>query len=560
MAVRQASLRYDSIGAFLKAWAETLGQGAAFLPSGTVDGELAKEFKLDVIVSGFGVVGPFNAQIVHATPDGGTGVQLIETPAAVSARVEEIFAVVDQVKAWLMDSGQLVDPATLPPPAAAPAPAPQDPTRGAAVAQPTAAPAPGEPQVRVRGLPIPDVGARDPDESGDMADRSLRDGLLRLAVEKATGLLTIVETDGRRRFGFWHKGGPVGWRSEPMDQEEVLGVLLFRSGNLTKEQLAESITMMNETGVLQGEALIEMGALSYGQLVMVLQKQCEFVLQRAMKVNEGVWGFHRLERLPHSFVNPALKVPGMLYRALRDHAKSMRLDALYLSQKAVLDQYVSLTPALVPVLEDINFKVAETKFLAVIKGTSWRMRELFSVSPMSRQDTAVTIWALNELRCLGFNEHEDLERYLARIATRIIGKAQNLMKCNHFDVLEVHWVCRDADVEEAYVKMKTEFTADRYHDLTPQMVKALEIINVAVEAAYLKVKDKGPRRGYREEIVETSMIVQSADLLGKKGEMAIMKKDYREANFCWTKALELMPGHQEYRDGYQRAQALRQGI
>ena len=556
MAVRQATLRYASIGAFLKAWEETLSQGAAYLAAGTVEGELAKEFKLDVVVPGFGAVGPFNAQVVHTTPDGGTGVRLIETPPSVTKKVDEILGLVEQIKSWLMETGQLVDPKTLPPPAAAPAAAP------AAGAQPTvAAPvAPGQPAARPRGLLIPDVGSRDPDMAGDMADRSLRDGLVQLAVEKATGLLTIVEADGRRRFGFWSKGGPVGWRSEPMDKEEVLGVLLFRSGNLTKEQLAESIEMMNETGVRQGEALIEMGALNYGQLVMVLQKQVEFVLQRAMKVRDGVWGFHNLERLPQNFVNPPLKVPSMLYRALREHAKSMRLEELYKSQKPVLDRYVSLTPSLVPVLDEIKFKGVESKLLSVIQSTSWRLRELFSVSPMSRQDTATTIWALNELRCLGFGESEDLERYLARVSSRILGKAQNLLQCNHFDVLEVHWICLDEEVASAHRKLKEEFSPDRYHDLTPELTKALEVIDRALDKAHAAVREKGKRRAYREEIVETSMIVQSAELLGKKGEMAIMKKDYREANFCWSKAMELMPGRPEYRDGYQRAQALRRGF
>ncbi len=56
------------------------------------------------------------------------------------------------------------------------------------------------------------------------------------------------------------------------------------------------------------------------------------------------------------------------------------------------------------------------------------------------------------------------------------------------------------------------------------------------------------------------MIVQSAELLAKKGEMAIMKKDYREANLCWGKAMELVPGRSEFREGYQRAQALRRGF
>ena len=107
MAVRQASLQYDSLGAFLKAWNGEISQGAAFLPPGTVEGELAKEFKLDLVVPVVGSIGPFNAQVVHVGPDGGTGVRLIETPAAVTSQVEEILGLVGQIKDWLLETGPL---------------------------------------------------------------------------------------------------------------------------------------------------------------------------------------------------------------------------------------------------------------------------------------------------------------------------------------------------------------------------------------------------------------------------------------------------------------------
>ncbi len=556
MAVRQASLQYDSLGAFLKAWNGEISQGAAFLPPGTVEGELAKEFKLDLVVPVVGSIGPFNAQVVHVGPDGGTGVRLIETPAAVTSQVEEILGLVGQIKDWLLETGEVVDPDSIPEPTPMAAPA----TVPAGEQTPMTA-APGmAPGMRPRGLLLPDVGDRDPDWSGDMGDRSLRDGLVNLSVERATGLLTIVESDGRRRFGFWHKGGPVGWRSDPLDKEEVLGVLLFRSGNLTKEQLAESVALMSETGVRQGEALIEMGVLSYGQLVRVLQKQVEFVLQRAMRAREGVWGFHRLERLPEQFVNPPLKVPGLLYRALKDHGKKMRLEELYGTQKPLMDRYVAIKPHVGPVIEDIGLKGAEVKLIEVIQSTSWRLRELFSVSPVSRQDTALAIWALNELRCLDFGETEDLDRYLERISSRIMGKALSLRKATHFDVLEVHWISLDDEIQSAYRKLSEEFEVERFHDLTPELEKAINLIAKAIGVAFEKVQDKRIRRTYREELVEPAMVVQSAELLAKKGEMAIMKKDFREANLCWSKAMELIPERKDFRDGYQRAQALRRGF
>ena len=52
------------------------------------------------------------------------------------------------------------------------------------------------------------------------------------------------------------------------------------------------------------------------------------------------------------------------------------------------------------------------------------------------------------------------------------------------------------------------------------------------------------------------MIVQSAELLAKKGEMAIMRKDRRESTTCFAKALELIPGRPDFREGFQRASGI----
>ena len=69
---------------------------------------------------------------------------------------------------------------------------------------------------------------------------------IRMASDKATGLMTFKRPDGQIRYGFWSQGGPVGFRTEPMDEGEVLGVLLYKAGQITKEQLRESLEIMKK--------------------------------------------------------------------------------------------------------------------------------------------------------------------------------------------------------------------------------------------------------------------------------------------------------------------------
>ena len=81
----------------------------------------------------------------------------------------------------------------------------------------------------------------------------------------------------------------------------------------------------------------------------------------------------------------------------------------------------------------------------------------------------------------------------------------------------------------------------------------MNYVRQRLEESYNVLGSDMQRREYRKELIEPVMIVQSAELLAKKGEMAIMRKDRREATTCFAKALELVPGNPPFRDGLQRA-------
>jgi hypothetical protein len=540
MAKRSATLRLEGLAEFLAAWTDHLSQGNVFLPEESLDGDLAGEFKLDVVLPLLGRFGPIEAQVIQRSPDG-IAAQLQGIPADVQGAAQSLLDFRDEAKSLFLQTGELAEPG------AAVGPEGAKPT--IVVQQVSGKVRPGE------GFTLPDIGDRAAEASGDLKGRALRDYMVVLAVERATGLLTVVQGDGTRKFGFWQKGGPVGWRSEPVDKDEVLGVMLLKAGHIEKEQLARSLEVMETMTCRQGEAFIEMGILTFAQLVMVLQKQTEFVLQRIMRDREGVWAFHRLENLPEDFITPSVRVPSVLYRALREHARELPPGSLQTLQKENLDRYVHLDPKSESVIKDISWTKDEAKFLEVLQENSWRLRELFSVSPLSRQMTRCVVWALNDLGFLLYEETEDLERYLERVGTRILSKAQRSKTSNHFDILEIHWICLKQEVEAAFQRLKDEFRPDQYHDLTPEMEKALGEIDKWMEQAYAAVVEDKPRRAYRLEVVEEETIKQSAELLARKGEMAIMKHDRKEASLCWGKALELIPRSAAFREGYQRALA-----
>ncbi len=570
MAVRSASRRYPSLRAFVEDYQSMLRIGALTLPPGTLDGVPMASMKIDLVIPLVGRLGPIEAQLLQLLPDGTVALRVVEWPPEVTNGFTSVFAAIDEMKQWFVESGQLLAPSD----GSAERQLLGEVERLRArvtslesrpAAAPSAAPAADAPSVvyddegnRVveRGFRVPDVTGFDPALSGVLSDRSFRDACMELAIARATGLLTMELPNGRVRWGFWQKGGPVGWRCEPLVEDEVLGILLYRASQINREQLEQSLNLMETNGVRQGEALIEMGVLSFAQLVMLLQKQSEFVFQRVVKEREGNWSFHVLDDLPERFVTPPLRTPSLLFRALRNSVRDMPAEELATTLRPWLDRYVYFVEGAARVFDEMKLNSEEAGFLKIVGSTSYRLRELFAVSNLSRSATAGMVWSLADLHLIEFRDAEAHGRGEERIRRVLEDRKRAVMRGTLFDALDLHWICTPPEVEAAWRKLSPEFAPDsiaRWGEANKQLV---DDIYGKLKSAYETLKVDNRRREYRAEILERMQIEQSAEMLGKKGDMAFMKENHREAFDCFSKALELIPNNAQYRDGYNKAKSV----
>jgi hypothetical protein len=296
--------------------------------------------------------------------------------------------------------------------------------------------------------------------------------------------------------------------------------------------------------------------LNFPQLVMALQKQVELHLQKIMRIDAGVWAFFALDQLPERFVTPPLNVPSILFRALLNYSRQLSMDQIAEAHRPNMDRYVYFAEGVAEAAAEINFKASERKFLEIMAGNSWRLRELFSVSNLSRTDTSAVVWALNEMGFLDWRTQETDERYIGRVSHRIAQKTRQLTKGSLFDILEVHWICLQPEIDAALKRIHAEFVGRDYQRLPEELQKKVERILEEVDKAHATLSDERQRRTLRQELIEKDMIQASADILAKKGEMAVLKGDSRAALDCWGKAVELLPNNGAYRDGLNRARGL----
>jgi hypothetical protein len=162
-----------------------------------------------------------------------------------------------------------------------------------------------------------------------------------------------------------------------MVEAEVLGVLLLRAQQITEAQLRQSLELMRTQGCRQGDAFIEMGVMSYPQLIMVLGKQVEYLFTQLIAMPEGTFTFHDLPALPEPFLPPALRIPNLLFRRSSAKAKELRSEELAAHFKPNINAYVGLHPEARRLLHDVKLSEVERKLVGIIDETNLRLREIF---------------------------------------------------------------------------------------------------------------------------------------------------------------------------------------
>lgn len=516
-------------------WAElrdVARSGILLLRAEHLEGPIAPQVMLDIVVPHYGRFGPIDAFVVRELPDGSVAIRLDEVPDRLAALVREAGALVANAKRWLLANGEVVEPGEA-----------RVVTREAT-----------RTRRYTRGLTLP-AHAPAIQLSGNLGDGSLTRALLNLASDRSTGVLTVDLPNGVRRWGFWQRGGPVGWRSEPVQQEDVLGTLLFRAGRATKEQIAQSLELMNERGIRQGDALVELGVVEPAEVARLLHAQCGTILARVLDAPEGTWSFGPVEEHDELFVTMPLVVAPTLFRREREVAERASVGDLAARMRPFLDSYAFLTRPALRIANELKLKPGEARLLPVIEEGSRRVRELFTVSPLNRSSTAVLIVSLIALGLIECREAPKTAR--ADDGRReLLALKKQVQNGTMFDRLGVHWLCLDADVEAAWRTFTARFGPQREGSFGPDGNADHAFVLQRTREAYELLIDPAARRAYRASVIERDLLVQSVKILQTRADMALMRTDHVEAMASYTRALELFPGRADLVAAMERVQAM----
>ncbi|MEY3213243.1 MAG: hypothetical protein RIT28_3724 [Pseudomonadota bacterium] len=591
MAVRQTTLDLKRVSDFVRAWHGGLSQQAVVIPAGHEDGELAPEFKLDLVLPALGRVGPLTCQIIQRMPDGSVAARIAELPSKAARGMEKVLELIAEVKEHLVATGELVEPGAAPPVARAEAPeAPVEdapelselpdlselpelpeldeiPAGEGSAAQDVAPeqappelpealldeepgadePAPPEHDdpagvVRgPRGVPMPDLNGLSPTLQGVMGDTSVREALYSLSLSRAQGAFVVTALSGQTRVMYLRDGGPVGFTADPHIDDERLGALLRGSAQLPAAQLDAAEGLMSRHGLRLGEALVRAGVITHEQRVGLLQRQAELQLKRLLGTRDAEWTFTPLDRLPEPFLSPPIHSPTFLYRAVLQHAMTRPAQVILGGVKQRAKLFAIVNPNRYALIPEIAWSRPEQELLVTLRRKPERLENLVRGATAGDMRLAATILAMVETDLLILNKLPGLTQGDPEAqARRVREKAAKVGQQSAFDVMELHWICTQEAIEARFKSLLEEFDPGALPD-EPTIRAENEVIVNAVKAAYAAIKAPAGRQELRAQLLDAELIQGARALLMSRGAEALAANDKLMAVEHLARLVDLAP-------------------
>jgi len=327
---------------------------------------------------------------------------------------------------------------------------------------------------------------------------------------------------------------------------ECLGRLLLRAKKITKEAYQESLAQLKNSNKLQGDILIDMGAISPEERDLALRWQTELKILDVFGWMEGQFAFSSDTPVKRRVVS--LNVVDLIYRGLSEHIDP---DALKAKAEELMDMTVFPVENSAANPNYVKFPKPERRVFEKLFDPPKRLREIFPISTVLPARTFRFIWVLHMMGAVTFQEvtkeagAELLEE--SNLRTRV----RKSYKLNHFEILEVHEISDTEGVKRGYARMESIFGPKSVVGLKPEVQElAAKYLELCVKARDALL-DTQARQRYRLETCGESRCRTFSNLQMSKGEGELfLKQDYKEGIALFGSAVEIFPPNVEARALY----------
>ncbi len=362
---------------------------------------------------------------------------------------------------------------------------------------------------------------------------------IKIKKEKLDGFLK-VKKDSEWKMIFFRKGNPVYAVSNI--SSELLGSLLVAIGVIDREILKELLRESEKIHARLGDIVVEKGIISREVLQRVLRKQVEIKVVNLFKWKKGEAEFVPRKSFDIPFMHE-LSTGSILYKVLKENLSNDEITDFIENR---INMYIY--PASQPSFNwgEINLDQREKILVDVVKERPRLVREVISLSPLMLLSTYRVIVVLAKLGMIEFREKMIKEENIQNLKIELKEKLERLHGDNFFGRLVLHESAIEEEVEAAYRDAKALYNPAKYPD-DEEIMAFLSNINRLIDEAYQVLKERSSREKYRKEIFQRNKLIFEASIQYEKGELELLREDFKEAYYLFRSAEELYPEKIEYK-------------
>jgi len=382
--------------------------------------------------------------------------------------------------------------------------------------------------------------AKGPSIRGMLGSQPLEHVLVALERMRAGGILHVTNQETNARL-YFQRGMLLEITLDAPVEIPSLGERLIDNRLLKKEDVARGLEHMEHKGLRLGAALIHLHLLETREILRTLRDQYRDRIAHLLTLDEGRFEFEHGAHLDVPPPRPRLAARREVFRIkveryrLRLIADAEKIEAPY------RDHYVYRSPRAPDDLSLVGLDPREKRFVDLCINGQQTLRQVYTVSPLSRRHAHAVVFAMHELGWIAFRREMDARAWMEQEQRKWQEWAARLSGAHLFDVLGVHWTALGAEIEAAHAHLLAECRKD-VSKYGPETEKNRAFILKRVEEAYSTLNERSSRSAYRATLIEADQITFMADLLCKQGELALFKEEFREAAEKFARALELVPG------------------
>jgi DNA-binding response OmpR family regulator/Flp pilus assembly protein TadD len=400
--------------------------------------------------------------------------------------------------------------------------------------------------------------------SGDLKGFPLPALLVSLYRQQRDGVLVVAYRDLTRRV-FFARGGAVNYDSSA--RQDALPSYLLQRQVVTEAQ-AERVVQALGSGLRIGAALAEAGVEAAGEeLLQLLREYTSDRLAQVVGMREGRYAFY----LGDEFQAEVATVETPALEPILDGARrAIPLKVMAAPLRSHQAEFPVRTPEFGKDLEALGLNTDDLKIAMQINGRI-ALRDLLAHGRGDLRSGYSLLWFLKLTGCVGFSptplspgpgESAAVPDVIAprkrkplppETETALREGAVKIITGSYFRCLGLDIAADTEAVERAYQELAMRFHSDSYAEYdTSEMMDLLESVQDKLSAAYRVLSVEEKRKAYlqylmsRMDVGRSTTVNVDAEIILRRGEAALKRKQYRSALIHFEEAVTLNPQEPEY--------------